>query len=190
MPFEFERMDIPEVLLIRPQVFSDERGFFLETYKRSEFAANGLNVDFVQDNHSRSARGVLRGLHFQAPPKAQGKLVRVTRGEVFDVAVDVRRGSPTFGKWVGVRLTEDTQQMLYVPVGFAHGFCVLSDVADVVYKVTEEYAPECDGGIIWNDPEIAIEWPVEEPILSDKDAALPALSRSESPFVYDGGRQT
>jgi len=183
MPFTFHPLQLPEVILIEPRVFADERGYFLETYKYSEFAANGIPDIFVQDNHSRSIRGVLRGLHFQNPPKAQGKLVRVVRGAIFDVAVDIRPSSPTFGEWVGETLSEENQRMLYIPPGFAHGFLVLSAVADVTYKVTEEYAPELDSGIIWNDPTIAIPWPLESPpILSAKDAALPPLLRADNRF--------
>ncbi len=175
MPFKFTRLAIPEVVLIEPRVFPDERGFFMETYKYSEFAAFGIREEFVQDNHSRSVKGVLRGLHYQRAPKAQGKLVRVVVGEIFDVGVDIRKGSPTYGKWVGERLSAENKRMLYIPPGFAHGFCVLSEVAEVLYKTTEEYAPEYDAGIRWNDPEIGIRWPIEHPILSQKDAALPRL---------------
>ncbi|MGC9019580.1 MAG: dTDP-4-dehydrorhamnose 3,5-epimerase, partial [Candidatus Bipolaricaulaceae bacterium] len=167
-----------------PAVFSDERGFFMETYKYSEFAAFGIRERFVQDNHSRSAKGVLRGLHYQNPPKAQGKLVRVIVGEIFDVAVDIRKGSPTYGKWVGVRLSAENKRILYIPPGFAHGFCVLSDMAEVVYKVTEEYSPVHEAGIIWNDPEIGIEWPVERPIISPKDAKWPPLREAVNDFSY------
>ena len=179
MPFKFQRLDMPDVILIEPIVFVDKRGFFMESYKYSEFAKFGIKEKFVQDNHSRSTRGVLRGLHYQKNPKAQAKLVRVTRGKVFDVAVDIRRGSPTYGRWVGVLLSEENKKMLYVPVGFAHGFCVLSEEAEVLYKTTEEYAPEYERGIIWNDPDIGIKWPIEEPILSPKDAALPRLKEAE-----------
>jgi dTDP-4-dehydrorhamnose 3,5-epimerase len=182
MPFTFEPLQIPDVILIRPRVFPDARGFFLETYKYSDFAANGIPERFVQDNHSRSTRGVLRGLHFQNPPRAQGKLVRVVSGEIFDVAVDIRPGSATFGQWVGEILSDENHHMLYIPPGFAHGFVVLSDVADVTYKVTAEYAPELDSGIIWNDPAIAIQWPVQVPILSAKDAALPSLLEADNRF--------
>jgi len=175
MPFKFTRLDIPEVVLIDPEVHLDERGFFMESYKYSEFAAFGIKEHFVQDNHSRSTKGVLRGLHYQGPPEAQGKLVRVVVGEIFDVAVDLREGSPTYRKWIGERLSAKNKRMLYIPPGFAHGFCVLSEVAEVIYKTTEEYAPEYDAGIRWNDPEIGIHWPIEHPILSAKDAALPTL---------------
>jgi len=189
MPFTFKRLEIPEVILIEPEVFSDERGFFMETYKYSEFASFGISERFVQDNHSRSVKGVLRGLHYQNPPKAQGKLVRVVVGEIFDVAVDIRKGSPTYGKWVGVKLSAENKRMLYIPPGFAHGFCVLSDVAEVVYKVTEEYAPESEAGIIWNDPEVGIDWPIENPMLSAKDANWPILRDAVNRFVYEGGEK-
>jgi dTDP-4-dehydrorhamnose 3,5-epimerase len=157
----------------------------METYQCSAFAAAGIQEAFVQDNFSHSGRGVLRGLHYQTPPKAQGKLVSVLSGEIFDVAVDIRRGSPTYGRWVGVRLAAANRHLIYVPVGFAHGFCVLSAEADVVYKVTEEYAPELDRGVRWNDPELGIRWPIEEPILSPKDAQLPWLREAALDFRYE-----
>ena len=187
MPFQFQRLAIPDVILIQARHFADERGLFLETYKRSEFEANGISDRFVQDNLSHSARGVLRGLHYQIHPQAQGKLVSVLRGEVYDVAVDIRKGSPTFGQWVGIRLSGKRFQMVYIPVGFAHGFCALDD-ADFCYKVTAEYAPEQDRGIVWNDPDIGIEWPIAAPILSSKDVQLPSLKDAESNFVYRGER--
>jgi dTDP-4-dehydrorhamnose 3,5-epimerase len=187
VPFRFERLAIPEVVLVRPRVFEDPRGFFMETYKYSEFAAQGIGERFVQDNYSHSTRGVLRGLHFQRPPAAQGKLVMVPRGEVFDVAVDLRVGSPTHLEWVGVTLSEEDLNLLYVPAGFAHGFCVLSAEADVVYKVTAEYDPACDAGLRWNDPAIGIRWPLAEPRLSAKDAALPLSSATNPGFVYAPG---
>lgn len=187
MPFQFKSLEIPEVILIEPQVFSDERGFFMEVYKYSEFASFGITERFIQDNHSRSKKGVLRGLHYQNPPKAQGKLVRVISGEIFDVAVDIRKGSPTFGKWVGIKLSAENKRMLYIPPGFAHGFCVLSDIAEVLYKTTEEFAPECEAGIIWNDPDINIDWPIKNPVLSSKDAKWPRLKDAVNGFVYQGG---
>jgi len=194
VPFNFKRLAIADVILIEPRVFGDERGFFMETYKYADFAAFGIEEQFAQDNHSRSTRGVLRGLHYQKPPKAQGKLVRVVVGEIFDVAVDIRsargiardgytpqgKGSPTYGKWVGEVLSAENKRMLYIPPGFAHGFCVLSDVAEVTYKVTEEFSPEHDAGIIWNDPEIGIEWPIKHPIISPKDAELPRLREADT----------
>ncbi|VAW82216.1 dTDP-4-dehydrorhamnose 3,5-epimerase [hydrothermal vent metagenome] len=161
-------MAIPEVLLIEPDVFGDNRGFFMETWHRQKYADAGLEVDFVQDNHSRSSRGVLRGLHYQLE-QPQGKLVRVVTGVIFDVAVDIRRGSPTFCQWVGAELSEENQRQLYVPPGFAHGFCVLSDRADFLYKCTDFYAPEYEHGILWNDPAIAIDWPGCDFSISDKD---------------------
>jgi dTDP-4-dehydrorhamnose 3,5-epimerase len=182
VPFQFHRLEIPEVVLIEAQQYRDNRGFFAETYKLSEFAAHGIPHAFVQDNLSHSARGVLRGLHYQKQPKAQGKLVTVLKGRVFDVAVDIRHGSPTYRQWVGMELSGENCRMLYIPTGFAHGFCVLSETADVVYKVTEEYARDLDRGIVWNDPEIGIQWPVSKPILSPKDAALPLLREADNNF--------
>ena len=171
--FKFQKLSIPEVILITPEVFKDERGFFLETYKKSEFIKAGIKEDFVQDNRSYSQRNVLRGLHFQKSPKAQGKLVQCLRGHIFDAAVDMRPNSPTFKNWVVAELNEENRAMLYVPAGFAHGFLVLSDWADVVYKCTAEYSPKHECGLIWNDPDINIEWPVESPLLADKDKKLP-----------------
>ncbi len=162
---------IPDVYLIEPQVFGDERGFFFESFNQAKFEqAIGRKVTFVQDNHSKSSKGVLRGLHFQ-DPKPQGKLVRVTQGEVFDVAVDIRKDSPTFGKWVGETLSAENKKQLWVPEGFAHGFLVLSDIAEFLYKTTDYYAPEHEHCIIWNDPNIAIRWPINKqtPTLSNKD---------------------
>jgi dTDP-4-dehydrorhamnose 3,5-epimerase len=162
---------LPEVLLIEPKVFGDARGFFLESWNEREFERAGIKARFVQDNHSHSEKGVLRGLHYQVR-QAQGKLIRVIQGEIFDVAADIRRGSPTFGKWQGARLSAQAKNMLWVPVGFAHGFCVLSDFAEVLYKTTDFYAPEHERSIAWNDPEIGIEWPLSgAPLLSPKDAA-------------------
>lgn len=166
---------LPEVLIIEPKVFGDERGFFLETFHVKHLAEAGLNVEFVQDNQSRSGRGVLRGLHYQLV-QPQGKLVRVSRGEVFDVAVDVRVGSPTFGQWFGCILDDKTHRQLYVPPGFAHGFCVLSDVADFVYKCTDYYHPQSEQGIAWDDPALGIEWPLSDVQLSEKDRQHPVLA--------------
>lgn len=184
MPFTFTRLGIPEVVLVEVQAFHDARGYFLEMYKQSDFVKQGLVHPFVQDNHSHSVRGVLRGLHYQKAPAAQGKLVAVTHGEIFDVAVDIRQGSPTYGRWVSVTLADTNRQMLYVPVGFAHGFCVLSATADVVYKTTAEYAPDLERGLRWNDPELSIPWPVENPLLSPSDAQLPPLQQAEHNFIY------
>jgi len=175
MPFKFKRLEIPDVILIKPKVFEDERGFFMETYKKPDFEKAGIKGDFVQDNHSKSKYGVLRGLHFQKEPYAQSKIVRCIRGVIYDVAVDLRKNSPTFGKYVGVILSEFNKHQLYIPRGFAHGFVVLSDVAEVVYKVDNVYAPDYEGGLIWNDPDVNIQWPVESPIVSPKDKRLPTL---------------
>lgn len=180
MTFEFKRLAIPDVILVEPKVFDDERGFFLEGYKKSEFFANGIDVEFNQDNHSKSTKGVLRGLHYQLPPKAQAKLVRCIQGEIFDVAVDIRKNSPTFGNWVGEKLTDENKKMLYIPEGFAHGFVVLSETAELLYKASNEYSKEHDRGILWNDPAISVEWGIDfEPILSDKDKHQPLLKDIE-----------
>lgn len=182
MPFQFQRMEIPEIVRVTPKRFEDTRGFFLETYKWSDFEAFGLTYSFVQDNLSHSRRGVLRGMHYQNPPRAQAKLVTVLRGTIFDVAVDIRRGSPTYGQWIGVTLSANNPQMLLVPPGFAHGFCVLSEEADLTYKVSAEYAPDLERGFLWNDPDIGIRWPVSDPILSDRDAQLPPLCHADNRF--------
>ena len=170
------------VLILTPRRHGDERGFFMESYNRSTFAkATGQEIEFIQDNHSRSAKGVLRGLHFQLPPHAQSKLVRVVQGEIFDVAVDIRRNSPTFGRWTGVTLSADNARQLWVPAGFAHGFLVVSEIAEVIYKVDAPYAPERERSIAWNDNTIAIEWPTLEqpPLVSPKDRDAPPLSSAE-----------
>ena len=185
MAFHFKRLEIPDVILIEPQVWEDERGFFVETYKYPDFKENGIDYTFVQDNHSKSGKGVLRGLHYQLNLQAQGKLIRVVKGSMFDVAVDMRKGSPYYAKWVGCILSDENRRMLFVPPGFAHGFCALSDVAEVAYKCTNVYSPEYERGIIWNDPEIGIEWPIKNPILSEKDAGFPRLSEAGNDFVYD-----
>jgi dTDP-4-dehydrorhamnose 3,5-epimerase len=170
---------IPEVFMIAPKVFGDDRGFFLESYNRRTMAALGIDLEFVQDNHSRSAKGVLRGLHYQVK-QTQGKLVRVVAGEIFDVAVDIRRSSPTFGKWVGMLLSAENKRMAWVPPGFAHGFYVTSDTAEVLYKATDYYAPEHERSMLWNDPALGIEWPLAgEPLLSDKDRKGLPLATAE-----------
>lgn len=178
------------VKLLKPKRFADERGWFCETYNESQFLAAGIPVRFVQDNHSMSRGvGVLRGLHFQTPPRAQAKLVRCVRGRIFDVAVDVRRGSPTYGRWVAAELSAESGEQLFVPVGFAHGFLTLEPNTEVIYKVSDVYAPQCDGGIRWDDPTIGVRWPLANgaaPQLSPKDAALPPLTAFDSPFAYDG----
>lgn len=170
-------MTLPGVMLFEPDVFGDQRGFFLETFNKAKYADAGLDVTFLQDNHSRSVRGTLRGLHYQLT-HPQGKLVYVVRGEIFDVAVDIRRNSPTFGKWLGQHLSETNKHQLYIPPGFAHGFCVISDVADVLYKCTDLFTPGDDYGILWSDEDIGIEWPIDQPILSEKDAKNPILAKA------------
>lgn len=176
MPFEFEKTQLPDVILVKPKIFGDARGFFMETYKKTEFAKNGIDIEFVQDNHSKSTKGVLRGLHYQKDPKAQAKLVRCPYGKVFDVAVDIRKNSPYFGKWTGAILSAENKHMLYIPEGFAHGFVVLSDEAELFYKASDEYSPEHDRGIKWNDPDINIDWGIDfKPLVSEKDDRQPLL---------------
>lgn len=173
---KFKKLKISDVILVQPDVFGDNRGFFMESYKKSEYQANGITAEFNQDNHSKSIKGVLRGLHFQTGPKAQAKLVRCIHGKIFDVAVDIRKDSPTFGQWVGEILSEENKRMLYMPEGFAHGFVVLSDEAEILYKASNEYSFEHDRGLLWNDPEIGIDWDIDfEPILSEKDKKQPLL---------------
>lgn len=184
MSFEFRELEIPGVFLVETTRHGDERGFFQESFKASAFLEAGLMEPFVQDNFARSARGVLRGLHFQRPPQAQGKLVEVTRGAVFDVGVDLRVGSPTYGRWTGIQLSEESGTMLYLPPGMGHGYCVLSDVAHVAYKVTAEFAPELDGGIRWDDPQLGVRWPITAPVLSQKDRSLPLLREVDPPFIF------
>ncbi|MCI2291178.1 MULTISPECIES: dTDP-4-dehydrorhamnose 3,5-epimerase [Enterobacter] len=172
------KTDIPDVLIFEPKVFGDDRGFFFESFSQKVFEeAVGRKVEFVQDNHSKSCKGVLRGLHYQLEPYAQGKLVRCVAGEVFDVAVDIRKSSPTFGKWVGVNLSAENKRQLWIPEGFAHGFLVLSDVAEFVYKTTNYYHPECEKGLLWNDSSLNISWPIkDEPQLSLKDSKAEKFS--------------
>ncbi len=174
---------LPGVRIIEPQVFEDVRGFFYESYNAREYASHGINDRFVQDNHSRSVYGTLRGMHYQTPP-GQAKLVRVAVGEVFDVAVDIRHGSPTYGQWVGVTLSAQNRRQLYIPVGYAHGFCVTSEVAEFLYKVTSYYAPTLERGIAWDDPELAIDWPIREPVLSERDKKHPRMAQIAHDWVY------
>ena len=177
MPFEFIKQEIEDVILVKPKVFGDNRGFFMESYKKSDFFENGINVEFNQDNHSKSTAHVLRGLHYQAKPYGQAKLVRCSKGKIYDVAVDIRPDSKTFGKYVKVELSEENKQMLFIPEGFAHGFVVLSDEAELLYKASGEYNPLADRGVLWNDEDINIDWEIDfEPILSDKDKIQPKLS--------------
>ena len=184
MPFTFKKLNIPEVILVEAKAFSDDRGFFMESYQKSNFVENGINNKFVRDNFSHSTKGVLRGLHYQKNPKAQAKLVTALRGEIFDVGVDIRKGSPTYGQWVGEILSEQNHRLLLVPEGFAHGFLVLSDEADVLYKVNEGYSPENERGILWNDPDIGIKWPMENPLVKDVDAKQPLLKDADNDFVF------
>lgn len=180
---EIEKTSLEGAYIIKPKVFEDERGFFAETYSKKKFEEAGIMADFVQDNHSLSVtKGVLRGLHFQNPPDAQAKLVRATKGAVYDVIVDLRKDSPTFGKWEGFELSDKNFWMLFVPRGFAHGFCTLEDYTEFQYKCDNFYAPESEGGIIWNDPDLKIFWPVENPILSEKDAKAQKFADFNSPF--------
>ena len=176
MPFIFERQKINDVILVKPKVYGDDRGFFMESYKKSDFVANGIDVEFLQDNHSKSTKGVLRGLHYQAKPYAQAKLVRCAKGAIYDIAIDIRPNSITFGQYVKVLLSEENKEMLYIPEGFAHGFVSLSDEVEVLYKTSKEYTPQADRGILWCDKDINIDWNIDfEPILSDKDKIQPTL---------------
>lgn len=179
MPFEFKRLTIPGLVSVRPRVFGDPRGYFLETYKQSEFSANGIDEVFVQDNLSSSSLHVLRGLHYQLPPSAQGKLVSVVKGRAWDVAVDIRKHSPHFLQWEGVELSEENRLMFYIPPGFAHGFLALSGEVYFSYKCTAEYDCESERGIRWDDPQINIGWPVDNPLVSDRDRGLPLLKDAE-----------
>jgi dTDP-4-dehydrorhamnose 3,5-epimerase len=182
--FSFKKLAIPDIVLISPDVYKDERGFFLESYKKSVFKNNGIVIDFVQTNHSKSQKNVLRGLHYQLNPMAQAKLIRVVSGEIFDVAVDLRKGSPYYGKWIGEALSPENKNLLYIPEGFAHGFCTLSELAEVIYYCSNEYAPDFDRGIVFNDPEIGIDWPIKNPILSEKDLKLSKFDEAEKNFEY------
>ena len=181
MNFIFKKLSIPEVILIEPKLFFDERGFFFENFKEDDFILNGI-TKFIQENFSHSIQGVIRGLHYQKNPKAQAKLVTVLSGEIFDVAVDIRKKSPTYGKYVTEILSENNHRSLYIPEGFAHGFSVLSKNANVIYKISNEYSPNDEGGIIWNDPTLNIPWPIKNPIISEKDSKLPLLEKIENNF--------
>ncbi len=181
-----EPTSLPGVLIFTPRVFKDTRGFFCETYNYEVWRAAGIDTTFVQDNHSRSVRRTIRGLHFQLPPAAQVKLLRVVSGAVWDVAVDIRKGSPTFGHWAAVELSAANFKQLYIPEGFAHGFCVLSDVADVLYKTSHVYAPAHEQGIRWDDPAVGIPWPAEAPLLSERDSKAQSMAEylEKTPFIY------
>lgn len=186
---EIVKTELPGVVLLTPRRFGDARGFFSEVYNRKSYAEHGIDVEFVQDNHSLSRQvGVVRGLHFQSPPHAQAKLVRVGAGRVLDVAVDIRRGSPTYGRWIGVELSAEAGNQIYIPVGFLHGFAVLEPDSELLYKCSDFYAPDCDGAVRFDDPDIGIDWGIDPQaaILSDKDAKAPLLKDFVSPFVYEG----
>ncbi|MCK4765243.1 MAG: dTDP-4-dehydrorhamnose 3,5-epimerase [Candidatus Aminicenantes bacterium] len=185
MAFHFTKLAIPDVVSVQPDRYPDKRGFFMEVFKDSIFREWGLTDRFVQISHTCSRKNVIRGLHYQMNPKPQGKLVRAVVGEVFDVAVDIRRGSPNFGKWVGQVLSAEKKNLLWIPVGFAHGYCVLTEDSEVAYYCTEEWAPDCERGIIWNDPEINIEWPSQEPIISEKDAQNQSLADADINYEYE-----
>jgi len=182
MPFRFTQSDLPEVMVIDPPVFVDSRGYFMESYKRSEFAAAGINATFVQCNQSKSSKGVVRGLHYQKSPNAQAKLVCALSGEIYDVAVDLRSDSVTYGKWAAATLSAENKKLLYLPIGFAHGFCVISAEAEIFYMTTEEYAAGHEAGVLWNDADLAIKWPVPQPILSPRDRCWPRLRDAEKDF--------
>jgi len=190
MPFQIAKLDIPDVLLITPTRFDDDRGFFMETYKKSEFVKAGIPGEFCQDNCSLSQRGVIRGLHYQLAPAAQGKLLRALSGSLYEVAVDIRKGSPSFGKWTGALLSRDKGSILWIPPGFAAGVVALEDHSELAYKTTAEYSKPHERGILWNDPEIGIRWPggFTNPIVSDKDRVHPRLRDAETNFVYHPGR--
>lgn len=185
--FNFSNSPIPGLLIIEPKAFADDRGFFMESYNIDGFKENGFSATFIQDNHSRSKKGVVRGLHYQINPAAMGKLVKCTRGKIFDAGVDIRRGSPTFGKWYGEILTGENHKMLYFPPGFAHGFLCLEDDSDVIYKCTGVYSPENERALLWNDPAVGIKWPldqVEKVIVSEKDQKHPGLKNVDTNFTY------
>lgn len=191
MPFQFQRTEIPDVLVITPRVFPDDRGYFEETYKRSDFARHGIDAPFLQDNCSLSKKGVVRGLHYQIDPASQGKLLRVLAGSLWEVAVDIRRGSPYFGKWTGVLLSAENKKLMWIPAGFAAGMVSLEDGTELEYKTTQEYSKPHERGILWSDPEIGIRWPVAitDPIVSDKDRVHPPLRSAEINFDYAAPRE-
>jgi len=184
MTFRFRHLEIPDVVLIESEVFSDPRGFLMEAYKHSTFHKAGIGESFVQMNHSQSTCGVLRGLHYQHPPFAQGKLVYIARGEIFDVAVDLRVDSPTYAKWVGCLLSDRNPQLMYIPPGFAHGFCTLSKEANIVYLATAEYSPAYEAGLLWSDSDLDIRWPIQHPTVSERDAGLPPLRKADIRFAH------
>ena len=184
MPFQSEKLEIPGLIIVNPRVFEDSRGSFFETYKESDFRSLGIGRPFVQWNHAVSRKEVLRGLHYQIHPAPQGKMLRVLRGELFDVAVDIRKGSPWFGKWVSVLLSSENRSIFWIPPGFAHGYMAITDDAEVLYGTTTEWTPSCERGIRWNDPSLAVEWPLPEPLVNERDQAFPLLADAEITFVY------
>jgi dTDP-4-dehydrorhamnose 3,5-epimerase len=185
MPFAFNKLEIPDVILIIPKAFEDDRGFFMESFKSSEFKKFGVDYDFVQDNHSKSKKGVFRGLHYQLNPKAQGKLVRVVAGSMLDIALDIRKGSPYYGKYLSVILSAENKNILWVPPGFAHGTFFLEDDTELLYKATDEYSPEHDRCIAWNDPAVGIRLQGQTPVLSAKDSKAPLLKDADNNFIYN-----
>ena len=187
MSFEFEKQNIEDVILVKPKVIGDNRGFFMETYKKSDFVANGIDVEFTQDNHSKSTKGVLRGLHYQAKPYGQAKLVRCVKGRIYDVAVDIRKNSKTFGQYVKIELSEENRNMVFIPEGFAHGFVVLTDEVIFQYKCDNFYAPQSEGAIAWNDPDLRIDWkvPADKIVLSEKDTKHPHLKDADWLFDFN-----
>jgi len=188
MSFKFKTTDIPGLIYIEPDIINDPRGFFTELYKFPDFKEMGIKERFSQINHSKSSKDVLRGLHYQRDPKAQAKLITVISGEIFDVAVDIRQGSPRYGQWLGIKLDSNKKNMLYIPQGFAHGFCVLSESAEIIYAASDVYSPQHERGIRWNDPKLAVRWPVKQPILSSRDALLPTLDKADNNFTYEKSR--
>ncbi|MFO8055608.1 MAG: dTDP-4-dehydrorhamnose 3,5-epimerase [Bacteroidales bacterium] len=185
---EIKETNIPDLFVVEPRIFKDERGYFFESYNRKKLKKAGLNVNFVQDNESKSQEGVLRGLHFQKPPFGQGKLVRVIKGRVLDVAVDIRKGSPTYGRYHAVEISEENKKMFWIPEGFAHGFVTLEEDTIFFYKCTQYYNKESEGSILWNDPDLCIDWKRKDPVLSEKDKNAPGFSIFDSPFVYPHSR--
>jgi len=183
MPFNFTKLEIPEVILIEPKIFKDERGFFVEVYKSTDFFKAGIDKNVLQVNHSKSQKNVLRGLHYQKKPAAQAKFVTVVEGEIFDVAVDIRKKSPYYGRWVAAKLSSKNKNMLYIPEGFAHGFCVLSSIAQVIYYCTDVYDSKEERGIIWSDQQLKIRWPVRRPIVSKKDSLYPEFAKADNNFI-------
>lgn len=191
MPFDFKQLEeIPNLVLVEPVQFGDDRGWFMETYKQSAFEEVGIDAEFLQDNHSLSVHeGTIRGLHYQREPKPQGKLVRCVRGSLLDVAVDIREGSPTYKEWASVELSAENARQLWVPPGFAHGFCSLEPHTEICYKVTEEWDEELDSGFAWDDPEIGVDWPVDDPVLSQRDETAPSFADCDANFTYKGGTE-